>query len=478
MGLYRFFITIFLYAFSTIASYGQGIDPQCDLKCVEKLLKTDGVISRYHRIIEEPYRFSLNAEGFVIGMEKSPKDRINYPIVKEIDSARIRQWTDHDGPHAKKFLLARNKHLNDRMTDPKSVIVSHIVEYTSAYNAISPSSIYNVYKTSGFVRSKNSVECTPPSLVNSFYESSWEALECLHKAIDRRMSRAKGKGKRYTHIIIASMGWNNDQLESVRRYNAIIGNLQAISVVNEEYFRPLVLGFTWPSVWGGESFFNSVNRLGHLGSYPVKADDADEIGYGIGNHIVNSIVPKLAHSHRFKTVLIGHSFGARILTRSFMSGHLLQEDESERYKHPKMLMLSLQGAFSVRRFKPTHKTSMIEGIPNEGAPYILHKTVPGKIVLTWSANDRANPAARYITGASHAGGEKGFNAAQDEIADEFDFIQWPENGVPSDFKCADHKSSEKVLMVDATNFVAEHGDVLDEQMGKFIWDMMHCFSFD
>lgn len=56
----------------------------------------------------------------------------------------------------------------------------------------------------------------------------------------------------YSHIIVFSMGWNNNQQESIYRYNTILDNIKEVARKEQnDCFKPLVIGFTWPSVWFG-----------------------------------------------------------------------------------------------------------------------------------------------------------------------------------------------------------------------------------
>ena len=41
-----------------------------------------------------------------------------------------------------------------------------------------------------------------------------------------QLKQAKEQGEPFTHVVVMSMGWNNDQVESLYRYNTIIKNVQ------------------------------------------------------------------------------------------------------------------------------------------------------------------------------------------------------------------------------------------------------------
>lgn len=447
----------------------------------ESRLATGGNLAKYHYLVREPYSIGLNHAGFIIGIEKSPNGLIGYPFGRGYDDDRFRPWNRGDDNEGGQYLEARNDHFRRVTDDPKSVYVSHILEYGlgsdgAVLTEISP--LYLAYEKSGFAGQTNGSPCAPKPGGLESYAKTWKALDCLYDVAADKLEKARGP-KRYTHLIIASMGWNNDQVESVRRYNALAGNLIAQarqdSAYQEDAFKPLFIGLTWPSVWGGDSFFNTLNLFNHVISYPNKADDADEIGYTIVNYLLNDIILRLKNKYRLKTVLIGHSLGARILSRAMFSAHLLKNPPDEEGQATD-LMLNLQGAYSVRRYKENHRLAFPLTLFNkgEGSPYLIRRKLRGKIVLTWSRKDTANPLAQFVTGAAHVGGRAGYEEAL-EIKDTFTHLVWKEDtNIRPD--CAKHRDDGKVLMVNANSFVHDHNDILDPRMGDFIWQAIFCFA--
>lgn len=273
---------------------------------------------------------------------------------------------------------------------------------------------------------------------------------------------------KYTHILVMSMGWNNDQVESLWRYKKILKNLSSVADEKKEIFKPLVIAFTWPSAWATISDSWLKRKIGHIFSYPNKANDADEIGYTWANWIVNYKLPiaiedaNLPDWERPKIVLLGHSFGVRLLSRAlFSSDHL-----NSKYKSNSSvdLFLGLQGAVSGRRF--------VEKSGREGYPYSDFKSLPTKIVLTTSVNDKANPFAHYFTGASNVGAKQGWRLANanPKVFKTETWIKGASIDIPTD----------KVLMVDASSIVSKdedlglsaHNDVLDKEMGELLWNFI------
>ena len=340
------------------------------------------------------------------------------------------------------------------------------------------------------VRGYNALIDSKKSDSKAYYEDGWRAIDRLTAAIEAMLVQARPA---YTHILVLSMGWNTDQVESVRGYNALIGNIIAQARLERtpdgQLFNPLVIGITWPSVWGGDSFFNTINLVTHLFSYPNKADDADEIGYTIANYLVNNIVFKLKAKYKLKVVLIGHSFGARILSRAMFSANLLKGRPNEEGDATD-LFVGLQGAFSVRRFDKDHQLPFPIWLfsEGEGSPYMNYHELKGRVVLTWSESDAANPVAQWITGAAHAGGKASYKESR-KMGNVFDHLVWDEiaqnkNDLLSQNiaekapeSCGKPNEPKKVLMIDANKIVNDHNDVLDAEMGRLIWKIISCFTY-
>ncbi len=455
----------------------------------EKRLETGGSSAKYHYLLRQPFSVGLAHEGFIVGVEKSPNEKIGYGFDGKLDTDRFQHWTEAQG---KFHLSARNAHLDRVTSDGKSMFVSHILSYSPDDNPsqrmiVNPD--YLTYVCAGFVQQpvKNASAKEEAAIksvcdqtaTDKSYAEGWDALAKLGKSIEQRLSDAKDSGKPYSHILVLAMGWNNDQVESVRRYNAIIGNLVTQArVAGKPEFNPLTVAFTWPSVWGGDSFFNIINKIAHMISYPNKANDADEVGYTIANRLINEIIYDLNAKRKLKVVLIGHSLGARMLSRAMFSAHLLK-DRPAHAKVASDLMVGLQGAFSVRRFKKDHRLSFPASLFNEGegAPYLTPLDFPGRVLLTWSEHDNANPAAKFLTGAAMAGGQAGYEESL-QIEDVFIQLKWQadqatpqysDGGLAASRASLKNQDRRKVFMVDASTIVDNHNDILDPDMGRLIW---------
>lgn len=297
-------------------------------------------------------------------------------------------------------------------------------------------------------------------------KKSFAQLDMLFDDLANQLEKSK---PRYTHILIMSMGWNNDQAESLFRYNTILKN---ISVASKEPFNPLVITLTWPSVWGSISDFSSTRIASHLSSYMNKADDADEIGYTWMNWIVNHKLPEALRKANLrgenpKVVMIGHSFGARILSRALYSSEYIDPKFSR--ENIVDQFIGLQGAFSLKRFR-------IDKNGREGNPYSEFRNIKTAVVLTSSTHDSSNFAAVW---SKNAGGEEGLNYARDHVQtfDVFDWKEKDQNILPK---------TTNVLVINASSIVNDqhndkgsigphvnaHNDILDAEMGTLIWTLI------
>jgi len=295
------------------------------------------------------------------------------------------------------------------------------------------------------------------------YSRSLNALQATFEELQTKLQKAESTKIPYSHLLIMSMGWNNDQAESMRRYRIIAKNIN--DAAPETTFNPLIIGITWPSVWSSVTSLIPIKTVAHVASYGNKANDADELGMTWMNWIINSAIPnsivKASLAKPPKVVLLGHSLGARILgTALFSREHLIDGGIPNSVD----LFIGLQGAFSAHRF--------VEGDGREAHLYSdfrsLKKT---SIALTSSKHDRANPIARFVTGAAHVGGIYGMDYAKENVA-VFENIIYNGEELSID--------PEKINLIDASSIVQKnneldesaHNDILDPAMGALIWKLL------
>lgn len=465
---YLIFLLVIVFSLSQCARINNHV-PEAD----ENAIGTDGVISRYHALLNTPFSHPLAGNGYIIGIEKSPRELVGANF-KEHDPSRLNLPSRTDQDFSQTDLENQVGSFTASMNDPKVMLVSHILRYSASeeIGITDTTPLYSVYSESAFGTHQ---KLRPETA----YEDGWKALDLLETQLREDVAAARVENAPYTHLFLLSMGWNNDQFEALERYNAILQHSLRAAKESGKSFKPLTIGITWPSVWGGTSVIDVANRALHLGSYPVKARDSDEIGYGIVNHIFNVLLPRIENEAGVKTVAIGHSMGARVLSRAYYSADLLKRAGPAR-SHPP-LMIGLQGAFSANRFRRDHQLIppvrwVFEG---EGGPYQFHGTPGGDVVLTWSEDDRANPLARFTTGAAHVGGPVGnrvFNR-NDDLREKL--VQYT---IESDRleglgeECRHAKDEGKVLYLDASKIIASHGDIRNPDVGRLVWRLVDCFD--
>jgi len=381
-------------------------------------------------------QLELAHDGYVIGIEKRERSKVNGPARHYSDRF---QALPKDSPQTKTL----NARFHDLTNDPNVMLVTHIGSFFENRRFL-----YNAYAAYG--------------IEDTDYESGYEALELFQQDLANRLSTAQADGMPYTHILLTAMGWNSDQHKTIWWNNHILANMKKAAEANgeTEHFRPLVIALTWPSVWKGisDSWFEQ-KVLGHVGSYFNKAADADEIGYTLANWVLHKQLPEIREAYEgedFPVVVgIGHSFGARLLTRAMASkGHLKAGSRSQ--TRPLDLFIGLQGAFSANRF--------ISGAGIEGSPYENFQEWGLPMVLSSSNHDLATPVAKYISGASHIGGMYGLQVAIEEN-EIFEVMKW--EGSPSP-----QLQHDKILVVECDGILHgmdAHNDIIDMEMGKLIW---------
>lgn len=400
-------------------------------KCIVTNEQTDRPFNSLGRAVH----LDLNHDGYVIAVEKRYWEEIGNPAKHYAE--RFTPLPSDSDDHKK-----QNARFKSVTNDTKAMVITHIASFFEGRQFL-----YNAYNEYGHDKAN--------------YETGYHGLDSFQKDLLNRLKSARNSQLPYTHVFILAMGWNNDQHKSIWRYNQMITHLKEEANNQGISFHPLVITLTWPSVWKGvsDSWFEK-KVMGHAGSYFNKANDADEIGYTIANWILNKQLAEVKSSYGkddfpFVTA-IGHSFGARLLSRALDSPTHFKDDSLNEYTKTVDLFVGLQGAFSVNRF--------IKESGAEGSPYHDFKDWGTRVVLTSSNHDSAVPVARYASGASHVGGKFGLSLAE-KHPDIFEVQKWdgePPPRIPRDkvtvFNC------DSIIKGDQA-----HNDVLDLEMAKLIW---------
>lgn len=448
----------------------------------------------YHRVVERDGGLGLKFPGFLIGIEKAKREKIRFDEAKE----RLCKEKFVDVDNNKNF-----KRIKKILNDPKRMFVSHMVEY-SLYkdkDCIKEDIFYNAYEKKFDPSKENKLGA---------YLRGLEALNELKKKIENNFN--------YTHIILCSMGWNTDQQESLRNYNSLISLMIKECEDSKKSFKPLFIGISWPSelrmnkifklfFWLISLAFQQINKITWLFEwiytyvigYKIKADDADEVGIIWVNKILCDILIPINKEKKIPLVLMGHSFGARIVTRAAFSKGLIVYGENKKpndggnvvadnsQEHFIDLIIGLQGAFSVNRFIP--KVSW------EGAPYKDFCKYAKKCIFTWSEHDKANPRAFW---SDHIGGGKGYKRSlkHKDIFDHFKINTKPdrnsydvtyngvkkENGTQSNEWRDSFNKPNKISIVDASDLIKNksydkggkaHSDIFTPGVANFMWDCIN-----
>lgn len=456
---------------------------------------------------------SLEHDGYIIGIEKRARTETGEGIGVEIDYApgikdkRERfsivpvpdgtlpddccLTTEKEKKRFKRNVQKRNEKFINYISDKSVIYVSHIASYVE--NKVEDKRNYNKFRKPFFLyNAYDKYKNDKPD-----YKKGYEVLEIFKEDLKQKI-----RDNKYSHIILFCMGWNNNQQESIYRYNKIVSNLKKIVQDENEnndqdkkkIFKPLIIGLTWPSSWLTIEDSLIKKYLFFFASYFTKQDDADEIGMTVANWLTNNIVLKVKNEIKNepsnevknynlpKVIAIGHSMGARILSRAIFSDGYLEP------KQPKLkddfevdLFIGLQGAFSANRFVAFNGW--------EGSPYAELCKRETVFSLTTSENDNANPFAAFITGAKHTGGRYGLKIAEKEKNTKIfeKVVIWSKNDMRSKLAELKDREKNKVIMIDVSSILVEdkkrkpdptdaHNDILDTDMAELIWALIDNFA--
>lgn len=529
MKLSKTFIIIFFCASSCYSSADTVIAPY-----EKKLELNDSTTRSFHSMLYYPSGTALHSPGYIIGVEKSPKKIIGGP--NEITANYLLKNNNYFDSEKKNISNTKDKINSLTEHNRKSMFISHIIK--NDFNVINENSkpsyttsnycfVYNSY-ISRALANKSDIDLTKINEWNacdisssikdaedaqllSFYKNSDAGLLALKNNLKHDL-----KSGAYSHILIIVMGWNTSQSEAVRNFNDITGNIISASLEqddnvknisssqpskmliprvrvikssekNNRIFRPLVIGITWPSYWS--------TRLDNVASYPNKANDADELGLSWLNKIINQTIPESMNESGIKLpiIAIGHSFGARAMTRALFSSPLIKNDTM--VSSPVNLAISLQGAMSINRFFPE--------LSEEGAPYRDYKRLGNtKLVLTASKFDSAVKFAKWT---APTGGEKSYvkactqpvysgtfhcMTASDTSATETDGKFSLCNRGDKSEKCANPlktiNGSKMIDYIDTSSGITQynsfgtgggaHSDIYRLPMGRLLWRLIETYA--
>ncbi len=481
----------------------------------------------YHRIVEEPQSLPLAFEGYIVAVEKGPKERVSHyayeqnekgklgeafyndylrnmcEVLKREETAAFAQSDCSDVTERDEVLAggwdgnALYRNLLDGMgwsrakQNDKRHFVSHIFSYglkdrpegASSPVLMKTTSLYNVYDT---IAEKGST-----TLAAGYPDAFQDGMKALNTTfagdLQNRLHTAAAAGRPYTHIFFCSMGWHADQLESIRNFNSFFSQLIEQAALHKGTFRPLFIGLTWPSSWLQSSVSEAI-------SYWNKAADADEIGTTIGADLLDQVILPQKKNSSLKVVVIGHSFGVRLSSSALFLRELAVPAGKTVSAETVDLYVGLEGAMSSNRF--------LQNNGLEGQPYKLDRKRAKKLVYTWSEYDTANPLTYYVpflSGAPHIGGTPGFN----NLAKYFEananlppihfskvFLPVAENdplffrpiAVPNSFS----ESDARMICLNVSQLVQDptvnkggkaHSDIYDVDMARLLYQLVREYAW-
>jgi len=296
------------------------------LAAPEKAFDTDGPItSLFHATLYYPEQLDLRYDGYIVGIEKSPRATIGVGD----DAALL----------AVRGLPLQGNGVRESLDDGKRMFVSHIIRRRHGDRDRPVCALLNAYdkpKVEGgqfispcqtYVRSSDAATA---------YEDSWKGM---HAIADDLLSARKNGHATYTHIVVVTMGWNTDQVEAIRNVNTITHNL----VKTRPSMKPLVIAVTWPGLWQSGWADLPVK----IASFPNKAEDADEVGLTWLGVLLHETLPQAGLG--LPVIAIGHSFGGRATAVAACSGPAISNGIARQPVSAIDSVVILQGAFPTSR---------------------------------------------------------------------------------------------------------------------------------
>ena len=479
------FITFSLSGCSTLNRQAPELLARAEEQCAEhdnKTLCKDVYLSHFNGLISgQPHprarkkeqTVNLQSEGYIISFDKSKQakfaakfDTCNPPNQKSIfgdlptsssdfTGCVIRQSSvgpnlsdvgliDFTQTHDYQSATYRDRVRKTLKTQSKNIFVTSVISYSGPEN------------TSKNVFSLTQHDCSNAWTTNRpndqvFIDCSFTAFDNFESELNRKLASGD-----FTHVILMSSGWNTVPSDSVRNYNDLLSNIGKLPGANKDEFRPLVIGLTWPSRWLGTRLF----------SYSGKGNDADEIGLTWGNYLMNKTIPdalKDSGNANIKTVVIGHSFGARLLSTAAVSDDLLT---TRNMGNSADVMFLMQSAFSARRFHDQRGAGHKQFLSN------LESKVD-VAALTASSGDWLVRIALHVDGMrGHvSSGAAWSNICEDSSTDE----GWRDKfdcQLESEFNQEIRSQTDKILYIKMDKSNIGHGGVWGKPTAKIIWDLI------
>jgi len=289
------------------------------------------------------------------------------------------------------------------------------------------------------------------------FQKSWDAIDIMKEQLAREVA-----SKKYTHLIVASMGLDTAQEEAIRNYTSIISSIRKNAGSS---FKPLFVGITWPSFYANRWFDPIWEAL----AYSPVADRADVLGLSWLGVLLNEAVLPLGD--QIEISVITHSFGARAASMALCVGPAIlrhKGDPGNQIKIGKVEnFIGLAPAFSLRRFIDK------DYLFYENIYYADYCPAVNRVVFTASENDTAFGASFW----SDAAGDYSYMV-------EFCKREQPVsvacvNATPQG-KIKDYDPSVKLNYINTSSLMkymmpgtkGAHSDIYRSEIGKLIWTIL------
>jgi hypothetical protein len=425
-------------------------------------------------IITNPDRTRLKFPAFVMGIEKASRKVVGCPPDRGLDIARA--------PKPVRDQIHRAFHETPLASD--CLFVSHFAEFvpTTKPDVFAPVLRYDAYR-----------EVDPPAPRDVFMIGHKATLALRGRLMEVAAERAAA-GWPVSHLIVFATGWHTGQLRTLANMDELFSSIMAAA--GDARFSPLYFGVSWPSFsdeiagnikTGAGTFAKLARRrlepaddvgkltglldnpeiadkLGFLG-YPAISTDADEVGMVPVSTLVNQVLVPLRETlpGRPRVIVIGHSFGARIVSWTPFTAPLLPAVDGVADVSGPDQVIGLQGAFPAARFDTTitHHRPYVEG-----ASFADHSAFRTTFAYT-CANDEALRHARIFD--IMIGDAQAFERAKANASPAFSTCK------AIDIQAAGLKldpTSRKVLLIDASDIIGRHNDVRNDKVGRLIWALM------
>lgn len=404
-----------------------------------KILGTNSRANRsFHQFIVDPTTLRFKNDGMLLCFEKVERNRIIVVNKKKHYYSTNNQFElfdidrDLNCMKTKDFSIRAIALIKDIFNDPKPFVLTHWVSTSRNSNKLE----YNAYKTIG-EQNYNLAKAT----INQFEEIS-------------EIVRVKFSEENFTHLVITCSGWNNYQVDSSQLYENWIKNTTEASKSGSTStkFKPFVIGFTWSSRWiiPGVSIFN-------------KANDADELGISHVNFFLWKCLLPSIHKQDIPILTIGHSFGARVLSRAIYSRFMLNSYDKNLFIDKS---IDFQGAYPYSRY--TKKAN------SNGKLYTIEMPVK-KHYITYSKFDYALKFAFWSVG--YIGNNNSISKIlKSDAKSNFYFASLDSSG-----RIVNGCNGKNKILVDAKSIINKissiasgaHNDVQDIEAGQFIWEVIN-----